>query len=488
MASVSSAAWVSRAGLPVEHERARPPRRTRAGCRSASRRPPGAARNRGRARRTRSASSAASSPSHARSTRVRPAPRERGGQRPDRRRPAASADHRAPPPARLEAPQGRTSTVDRSGSSPSVCAGPSATPRRCLGSTRARLGPRSRSTASRARPPTARSARLGHELTSAVVPGLRAVRPAVAGAASNSSSTTTSPSSAPVQRTVSSPSAVDLVEGDRALAEQLEQREEPRHHDQRVAARRRPAPGSVAERTRRSRSTTSAACSRTLTAGACRWSRPTVGSGRGSSARVAIAANCSGVSPSTSSGSSFGEPRLHRHRAREPARLHRQPLRQHRGDLLERPVLQQPGEQQVPRLQQREVLVVLDVARRQQPGRLEVEQGGRDHEELAGLVEIPLRAAGPDVGDELVGDPGQRDLGDVELVLGDQPEQQVERALEDVEVHLEARDARAARCAGSAPPTSSRRRGAASSPDSTDRPAGRRDPRASRVRPRRPGR
>ena len=35
----------------------------------------------------------------------------------------------------------------------------------------------------------------------------------------------------------------------------------------------------------------------------------------------------------------------------------------------------------------------------------------------------------------------QRDLGDVELVLGDQPEQQVERTLEVVEVHLEARRA-----------------------------------------------
>ena len=43
-----------------------------------------------------------------------------------------------------------------------------------------------------------------------------------------------------------------------------------------------------------------------------------------------------------------------------------------------------------------------------------------------------------DVGDELVGDPRQRDLGDVELVLGDQAEQQVERALEVVQVHREA--------------------------------------------------
>src|SRR5487761_380917 len=49
----------------------------------------------------------------------------------------------------------------------------------------------------------------------------------------------------------------------------------------------------------------------------------------------------------------------------------------------------------------------------------------------------------PDVGDELVGDLRQGDLGDIQLVLGDQPEQQVERPLEHVEVYLEG--ARAAR-------------------------------------------
>src|SRR5690348_18460435 len=44
----------------------------------------------------------------------------------------------------------------------------------------------------------------------------------------------------------------------------------------------------------------------------------------------------------------------------------------------------------------------------------------------------------------------QRHLGDVQLVLGDQSEQQVERSLEDVEVHLEGARAvrRIARLAG----------------------------------------
>ena len=50
-----------------------------------------------------------------------------------------------------------------------------------------------------------------------------------------------------------------------------------------------------------------------------------------------------------------------------------------------------------------------------------------------------LAAARLDVGDELVGDPGQRHLGDVELVLGDQAEQQVERALEVVQPQRRSR-------------------------------------------------
>src|SRR5699024_9945015 len=43
----------------------------------------------------------------------------------------------------------------------------------------------------------------------------------------------------------------------------------------------------------------------------------------------------------------------------------------------------------------------------------------------------------PDVCDELIGDLRQRHLGDVQLVLGDQCEQQVEGTLEVVQVHLE---------------------------------------------------
>ena len=54
-------------------------------------------------------------------------------------------------------------------------------------------------------------------------------------------------------------------------------------------------------------------------------------------------------------------------------------------------VLQQPGEQQVAGLEQLEVVLVVDLGGGQQPGRLEVEQGGGDDQELAGLVEVAAR-------------------------------------------------------------------------------------------------
>ena len=99
--------------------------------------------------------------------------------------------------------------------------------------------------------------------------------------------------------------------------------------------------------------------------------------------------------PISTSGSSAGEPLLEPHRARVAPRLRRQPLLEDAGHLLERAVLQQPGEEQVARLEQREVLLVLHVALRQQPGRLEVEQGRGDHEERRGLLEVPDRRRAP---------------------------------------------------------------------------------------------
>src|SRR5207248_9880462 len=56
----------------------------------------------------------------------------------------------------------------------------------------------------------------------------------------------------------------------------------------------------------------------------------------------------------------------------------------------------------------------------------------------ARLVQVPFPPAGADVRQELVGDLGDRDKRDVQLLSRDQAEQQVERAFEDVEVHMEA--------------------------------------------------
>ena len=131
------------------------------------------------------------------------------------------------------------------------------------------------------------------------------------------------------------------------------------------------------------------------------------------------------------------EARLQRHRARVPAEGALLQFGEQGGDLLVGAVLQQPREQQVTRLQQRQVVLVLDVTGRQQPGGLQVQQGRRDDQELGGLVEVPRLAHAADVRDEVVGDPVQRHLGHVQCVLRDQLQQEVERTLEVREPDLE---------------------------------------------------
>ncbi len=92
-------------------------------------------------------------------------------------------------------------------------------------------------------------------------------------------------------------------------------------------------------------------------------------------------------------GQQVGEPLLEPDRARVAPRLPRQPLLEDAGDLLVGLVLHQPGEEQVARLEQGEVLLVLDVALREQARRLEVEQGRRDQQERRGLLEVAVRRA-----------------------------------------------------------------------------------------------
>ena len=141
------------------------------------------------------------------------------------------------------------------------------------------------------------------------------------------------------------------------------------------------------------------------------------------------------------------------HLARDAHGLGREPDVELPGHLLERLVLQQPGEQQVASLQEFHVVLVLHLAARQQPGGFEIQQGGGDHQELAGLVQGLGRGTllqRAHVLDELVRDHGEGHLGDVHLVLGDQREQDVEGALEVLQRHGEpAARAAAVRCARS---------------------------------------
>ena len=150
-------------------------------------------------------------------------------------------------------------------------------------------------------------------------------------------------------------------------------------------------------------------------------------------------------------GQQVGVPVLQRHRPRIAAQRGGLEFGEHLRDVLERPVLQQPGEQQVAHLEQREVFLVVDLPGRQQPGRLEIQQRGGDHQEGRGLVEFQLRADRLGVGDEFVGHLVQRHLGDVETVREDQLQQQIERPLEIAQPDLKACLLRTA--SGSAPLT-----------------------------------
>nr|BFF21992.1 hypothetical protein GCM10025730_55130 [Promicromonospora thailandica] len=149
-------------------------------------------------------------------------------------------------------------------------------------------------------------------------------------------------------------------------------------------------------------------------------------------------------------GQDRGEVRLQRRQARHAASTRGEALRDEPGDLLVGAVLQEPREQQVAGLEQLQVLGVLVHDARQQARGLEVEQGRRNHQELAGHAQVPRlvdlaarrglarRALGlADVRHELVRHDRERHLGDVHLVLRDEREQQVERALEVVQPHLE---------------------------------------------------
>src|SRR5205823_2393699 len=83
------------------------------------------------------------------------------------------------------------------------------------------------------------------------------------------------------------------------------------------------------------------------------------------------------------------------------------------------------------------VLVVERLGRGQELARLDVAQGRRHQQILTGDVDVEPRHR-VEVLEVLLGDERDRDVEDRQLVLLDQVEQEVERALEDVEGNLVA--------------------------------------------------
>ena len=141
-------------------------------------------------------------------------------------------------------------------------------------------------------------------------------------------------------------------------------------------------------------------------------------------------------------------------------------LPQVRGGPLVGAVLQEPGEEQVAGLEELQVLLGLVGVVGQEPVGLERQQRGRHDEELAGAPQVPV---GAHVGDELVGDLGQGELGHVQAAAGDERQQQVEGPLELGQGDGEAGDApRPARPGGLVPGV--RPGSGAGAPDGAGRP------------------
>ena len=176
-------------------------------------------------------------------------------------------------------------------------------------------------------------------------------------------------------------------------------------------------------------------CSATETGGACRWSTPTVGGGLGRNTAAARSANCGRRRRRAA-------PRAAVPRTAPPARPTAGTRRsavglqldEQRRDLLVGAVLQQPGEQQVAGLEQ---------ARRSSASSTSASGSSRAALRSSSVAAMTRNsvvssrsgvvAERREVRDEVVGDPVQGQLGDVELVLADQLQQQVERAGEVVQ-------------------------------------------------------
>ena len=130
-------------------------------------------------------------------------------------------------------------------------------------------------------------------------------------------------------------------------------------------------------------------------------------------------------------------PRRERRRAEaeEALALVREPLAQPAGRLLHPAVLGEPPGELLGGLLRLEV-GELGLLLGEEVPRLDLEQRGDEHEELAARVEIELVALG-EMRDERDDDRGDVDVRRLELILEDERQEEVERALEGVEVQLQ---------------------------------------------------
>ena len=104
--------------------------------------------------------------------------------------------------------------------------------------------------------------------------------------------------------------------------------------------------------------------------------------------------------------------------------------------ILERLALEQPGQQEVAFLPAGQLLLHVDVVRsRQETAGLQLQKHGRDQEELGGDFQIEGGLHGFQGGDVGVDDVGEGNFPQIDLLSGDEVQEQIERALEDRGAH-----------------------------------------------------
>ena len=110
--------------------------------------------------------------------------------------------------------------------------------------------------------------------------------------------------------------------------------------------------------------------------------------------------------------------------------------REHFGRVLEGLAVEQAGEQQIALVPQRQLVVEIDVAIvGEQSLGLQLDQGGRDQEELGGDLEVEFVELF-EFGQVAVDDAGQRDLVEVDLLAENQVQEQVKWTFEHGSLNL----------------------------------------------------